>query len=102
MNRLSFGYVPSDRRTFVPVSVHVVVERYLLVLLDIPLGEDTHPDPVPNEPFCYIGVGVTAVVCKTTDAAPFGCVDELCKSIHEYLIRFTALAQTSDNLTSFF
>ena len=60
-----------------PISIHVVVERQLFVLEDIPLREYTHPDSVTDVPLGNITVWVAAVVGEAADASALGCVDEL-------------------------
>ena len=40
-----------------PIAIDVVVEGELLMLLDIPLGEDAHAHPVADRPLRDIAVG---------------------------------------------
>lgn len=61
----------------VPVSIHIVVERELLVFEDFAFGEDTHTNFVSNIPFGDIAVGVTAVVRESANVAFLGGVDVL-------------------------
>ena len=63
-----------------PIAVDVVVERQLLVSLDIPLGEDAHPHMVPHCPLRHIAVGVTAVVREPPNASAFGRIDKLAQA----------------------
>jgi len=60
-----------------PVSINVVVEGQLLSLDDVPLGEDSHPHPFPDDPFGDVAVWIAAVVCESTDSSLFGSVEVL-------------------------
>ena len=62
---------------YLPVSVHVVVERQLLVLFDRPIGEDTHPNVLPDCPFCNIAVGIATMVGEAAFTPALCCIDEL-------------------------
>ena len=62
---------------YLPVSVHVVVERQLLVLLDGTVREDAHADMLPDRPLRDIAIGIAAVVGETADTPALGSIDEL-------------------------
>jgi hypothetical protein len=64
-------------QSYAPVSIHIIIERQLLVLLDVPTCEDAHPDVLPDRPFCDVAVWATAVVRETPDSASFRGVNEL-------------------------
>ena len=61
---------------YVPISIHVVVERELLILLYPTLGEDAHPDSLSYSPFCDITIRRAGMIREAPDATPLGCVDE--------------------------
>lgn len=63
-----------------PISIHVVVKGDLLIVMYIPLGEDTHPQPPPYNPFLDFTVGVTRVICKSADPTLLRGIDVLNKS----------------------
>lgn len=65
------------RKNVLPIAVDVVVERQLFVLLDRTVGEDAHPDVVPDSPLRDIAVGITAMVSESTDTATLRGVDVL-------------------------
>ena len=75
-----FRSARSARKENAPVTIDVVVERELLVLLDIALSEDAHAHLAPDGPFGNEAVGVARVVEESTFAAALGRVDELVAS----------------------
>lgn len=60
-----------------PVAIDIVVERELLVLLDIAFGKYTHSNMSPNSPLGNIAIRIAAVVCKTSDSTALCRVYEL-------------------------
>lgn len=60
-----------------PVSIHIVVERQLFVLLNVPFREDAHPDILAHSPLGYVAVWATTVVGETTNATILRSIDEL-------------------------
>jgi hypothetical protein len=62
---------------YAPITVHIVVKRQLLIPLDVPIGENTHPNVVSNRPFGNIAIRATTMVGETAYAASFGGVNEL-------------------------
>lgn len=54
-----------------PIAVDVIIEGKLFVFKNGSLGEYAHPDSVPNKPFRYIAVRITAVISEAADIAFF-------------------------------
>lgn len=51
------------------------------MLDDVAFREDSHPHFVPNKPFRYIAVRITAVIGKSTDVSFLRGIDILVKQI---------------------
>lgn len=67
----------ADERTDAPIAINVVVERQLLVHLDIALREDPHAHLTTDSPFGDDAIGVARVVEEATLSAFLRRVDEL-------------------------
>jgi hypothetical protein len=60
-----------------PIAIDIVIERQLLVLFNQAIRKYTHANMVTYGPLGYIAIGATAVVRKSADPSPFGCVNKL-------------------------
>ena len=61
-----------------PITVDIVIERQLLVLLNLSLGINSHPHSRSDRPLRDITVGITAVVCESSNTAALCCINKLC------------------------
>jgi len=60
-----------------PISIDVVVEGQFLILQYMPLREDAHAHKLANCPFSDVAVGITTMVCESTNSSTLCGVDEL-------------------------
>lgn len=60
-----------------PITIHIIVERQFLMLLNITFSKNAHSNMLVDGPSCDIAVGVATVVSKSTNSSALGGIDEL-------------------------
>ena len=61
----------------IPVTIDVVVEHRLIVLLNVPVNEESRSDVAPDSSLSNIAVWITAVIHESSHTAGLSRIDKL-------------------------